>query len=158
MAPLLNPDTGSDMLPSTLPEESSAAVSPILILSPSSLSHRPQILESLLSSLPSSQPHDLHMLDRIVLNLAILPSSHYNEAIVALPPGEEPTKEIENDYNELKSVFAKILETMRPGGQIRIGQPNQAFTKEAILAGFLIELQESQVICFFSQLTIDNFS
>jgi hypothetical protein len=146
MPPLLNPDIDSDTLPSKQPEVSAPAVSPILILSPSSLSHRPQILESLLSSLPSSQPHDLHMLDRIAVNLAVLPSNHYNEAILALPPNEETTNEIDSAYLELKTVFTNVLQTMRPGGQIRIGQPKQAFTKDALLAGFLIETRDSQVI------------
>jgi Fe-S cluster assembly protein DRE2 N-terminus len=114
MPTLLNPDIGSDMLPSKQPKASTPAVSPILILSPSSLSHRPQILESLLSSLPSSQPHDLHMLDRIAMNFAVLPSNYYNEAILALPPNEETANEIESDYIELKTVFTNVLQTMRP--------------------------------------------
>ena len=119
--------------------------SPILILSPSSLSRRPQILEALLSSLPSSQPHDLQMLDRIALNFAKLPHSHYSEAIFALPPSEESPEEFENDYTELKSVFPKILSTMQPGGRVRIGSAKEEITKEAILAGFVIETQNQQV-------------
>jgi hypothetical protein len=133
------------MIPHTRPDTESPAASPILILSPSSLSHRPQILESFLSSLPSSQPHDLQMLDRIALNFAILPSNYYSEAILVLPADEETSNEIENDYTELKSVFTKILETLQPGGKVRIGQPKAEFTKDAILAGFLVESQNSQV-------------
>jgi hypothetical protein len=86
------------------------------------------------------------MLDRIAMNLAVLPSNHYNEAILALPPNEETTNEIESAYIELKTVFTNVLETMRPGGQIRIGQPKQSFTKDALLSGFLIETRDSQVI------------
>src|SRR5271170_6201651 len=62
----------------TSPRESS----PILVLSPSSLSHQPQILESFLSSLPSEQTHDLQMLDRIALNFANLPVSRYAQAVL----------------------------------------------------------------------------
>src|SRR5204863_1514661 len=82
---------------------------PILILSPSSLSSRPQILESILSSLPSSQPRDLQMLDRIALNFANLPPNHYTEAILAHTPTEEQFGDIDVDYHELKLVFNKIL-------------------------------------------------
>jgi Fe-S cluster assembly protein DRE2 N-terminus len=143
MPPSLDPETLNDMTPH---KSASQSVSPILILSPSSLSRRPQILESLLSSLPSSRPHDLQMLDRIALNFANLPQNHYSEAILALPSTEEASGEIDADYNELKAVMNKILETMKPGGRIQIGQPSSdQITKEAILAGFLIENENQQV-------------
>ena len=86
------------------------------------------------------------MLDRIALSFANLPQNHYAEAILALPPTEETPGEIDTDYNELKVVMNKILETMRPGGRIRIGQPSSdQITKEAILTGFLIENENQQV-------------
>jgi hypothetical protein len=85
------------------------------------------------------------MLDRIALYFAILPSNYYNEAILVLPAHEETSNEINNDYTEFKSVLTKILETMQPGGKVRIGQPETDFTKDAVLAGFLIESQNSQV-------------
>ena len=146
MPPFLDPDQLNDMAtltPAQLTTQST--VSPILILSPSGLSHRPEILESLLSSLPSSQPHHLQMLDRIALNFVNLPANHYSEAILALPPTEEKAGELGNDYAELKAVFPKILETMQAGGRIRIGQAKDEVTKDAILAGFLIESQDNQV-------------
>ena len=85
------------------------------------------------------------MLDRIALNFAILPQNHYAEATLALPSTEEKPGEVEADYNELKLVFPKILDTMQPGGRLRIGQPTDQITKEAILAGFLVETQNEQV-------------
>jgi Fe-S cluster assembly protein DRE2 N-terminus len=85
------------------------------------------------------------MLDRIALNFANLPPNHYTEAILALPTTEETPGEVDADYNELKSVFDKILDTMQPGGRIRIGQPKNELTKEAILAGFLVETGNEQV-------------
>src|SRR6202041_2380952 len=140
MPRFLDPDSLNDMditpsNPKSLPQQRS---SPILVLSPSSLSYRPQILVSLLSSLPSSQPHDLHMLDRIALNFANLPENHYSEAILVLPPTEESSGELEADYNQLVPVLSKILNTMRAGGRVRIGSPTAQITKEAILAGFLV--------------------
>ena len=143
MPPFLDPDSLNDMAYSS--KQGPQSTSPILILSPSSLSHRPHILESLLSSLPSSQPRDLQMLDRIALNFAKLPQNHYKEAILALPSTEESFGEVDADYNELQRVFGKILDTMQPGGRIRIGQPSEQFTKEAILRGFLIESENQQV-------------
>lgn len=136
--PSLDPDFLNDMAPTL-------SKSPILILSPSSLSHRPQILESLLSSFPASQPYDLQMLDRIALNFANLPINHYAEAILALPDTEEKSGEVGADYNELKKVFGKVLKTMQPGGRIHIGQPSEQITKEAILAGFIVENENQQV-------------
>lgn len=85
------------------------------------------------------------MLDRIALNFVNLPANHYSEAILALPPTEEKAGEVENDYTELKAVFLKILDTMQAGGRIRIGQAKDEVTKDAILAGFLIESQHNQV-------------
>jgi hypothetical protein len=140
----LDPDSFNDMdlVPKPSPKNVS---SPILILSPSSLSHRPKILESLLSSLPASQPHDLQMLDRIALNFATLPAEHYAEAILALPSTEESSGELDADYAELKTVFNKILATMCPGGCVRIGRPADSITQEAILAGFLVETRNKMV-------------
>ena len=149
--PFLDPDQLND-LATLIPTDSisspanAGSTNPILILSPSSLSHRPQVLEELLSSLPSSQPHHLQMLDRIALNFVSLPASHYSEAIFALPSTEEKAGEVDNDYRELKAVFSKILETMQPGGKIRIGQAKEEITKDAILAGFLVESQDNQVV------------
>jgi hypothetical protein len=137
MPPFLDPDTLNDMAP---PTKLSA---PILILSPSSLSHRPQVLESLLSSL--SQPHDLQMLDRIALNFAQLPSGYYTEAVLALPRTEERAGEVDTDYNELRVVLGKVLETMAPGGRIKVGQPGDQVVQEAILIGFLVERENDQV-------------
>src|SRR5579859_1422501 len=180
--PFLDPDSLNDLSPAAVAKPVSATAAtmpssnnnnaPILILSPSSLSHRPQVLESLLNSLPSSQPHDLHMLDRIALNFANLPAAYYKEAILALPSTEEESGEVEKDYIELKNVFGKLLETMQPGGKIKIGRPSEKLTKDAVLAGFLIETENNQVtiplprlalpavsLCasFFSALlTIDN--
>jgi hypothetical protein len=146
MPPFLDPDSLNDMAPITPSSKPFPQTeSPILILSPSSLSHRPQILESLLSSLPPSQPHHLQMLDRIALNFANLPANHYTEAILALPSTEEASGEVDRDYQELKSVFTKILETMQPGGRVRIGQAGDAIAKDAVLAGFLVETDNSQV-------------
>ena len=87
------------------------------------------------------------MLDRIALNFACLPQNHYTEAIFALPSTEEKSGEINADYKELKLVFPKILDTMQPGGRLRIGQPTDQITKEAILSGFLVETEDQQVVC-----------
>ena len=156
--PFLDPDQLNDMAtlsPSNvIPPKSATASNPILVLSPSSLSHRPQVLESLLSSFPSSQPHHLQMLDRIALNFVNLPANHYADAFLALPPTEEETGEVENDYKELKAVLSKILETMQPGGKIRIGQPKEDVTQEAIITGFLVESQDNQVCYLYSSLLL----
>jgi Fe-S cluster assembly protein DRE2 N-terminus len=159
MLPFLDPDclNNMDITPSNPKLSPQRSLSPILILSPSSLSHRPQILVSLLSSLPSTQPHDLHMLDRIALNFANLPVNHYSEAILALPTTEESSGEFEEDYNQLVTAFSKILNTMRAGGRVRIGSPTAQVTKEAILAGFLVETDSNQVHTHLL-LTIDDSS
>jgi anamorsin len=86
------------------------------------------------------------MLDRIALNFANLPANHYTEAILALPSTEEASGEVNRDYQELKSVFTKILETMKPAGRVRIGQAGDAIIKDAVLAGFLVETDNSQVL------------
>jgi hypothetical protein len=159
MPPFLDLDSINDMditpsNPKPSPQQSS---SPILILSPSSLSHRPQILMSLLSSLPSSQPHDLHMLDRIALDFANLPVNHYSEAILALSTTEESSGEREADYDQLVPVLSKILNTMRAEGRVRIGSPTAQVTKEAIIAGFLVET-DSNTVRTSVVLTIDDSS
>ena len=145
MSPLLDPDFLNDMSPSLLVRRSPSIPRPLLVLSPSSLSHRPQVLESLLSTIPSTQPHDLQMLDRIALNFVQLPQSHYTEAILALPNTEETSGQVDKDYAELKAVFSKILDSMQPGGRVLIGRANEQVTKEAILSGFLVENENQQV-------------
>jgi hypothetical protein len=84
------------------------------------------------------------MLDRIALNFAQLPQSHYTEAILALTNTEETSGEVDKDYIELKAVLSKILDAMQPGGRVLIGRANEQIAKEAILAGFLVET-ENQV-------------
>jgi len=85
------------------------------------------------------------MLDRIALNFAQLPQSHYTEAILALPNTEETSGEVDKDYIELKAVLSKILDAMQPGGRVSIGRANEQIAKEAILAGFLVETDNQQV-------------
>ena len=146
MSPFLDHDFLNDMSPSPPKQSSSTqSMSPLLVLSPSSLSHRPQILESLLSAIPSTQPRDLQMLDRIASNFAQLPQSHYAEAILALPNTEETSGEVDKDFTEFKAVLGKVLDTMQPGGRVRIGRANDRVAKEAILAGFLVETENQQV-------------
>jgi hypothetical protein len=153
MPPFLDPDSLNDLalagvkpVSATAAAMSASASVPILVLSPSSLSHRPEVLESLLSSLPSSQPHDLHMLDRIALNFANLPGGYYKDAVLALPSSEETSGEVEKDYAELRNVFGKLLEAMQPGGRLKIGSPSEQLTKDAVLSGFLIETENNQVL------------
>jgi len=143
MPPFLDPASLNDMTGVTPTAGPSKSLSPILILSPSSLSHRPHILESLLSSIP--EPYDLQMLDRIALNFAYLPSNHYSEAILALPSIEEKLGETEADYGELRAVLGKLLGTMQPSGRIKIGSAGEPFIKDAILAGFLVETENQEV-------------
>jgi Fe-S cluster assembly protein DRE2 N-terminus len=146
--PFLDPDSLDDLNfsnPLKSLSQSSSNTSPLLVLSPSSLSHQPEILESLLSSIPAGQAHDLQMLDRIALDFAPLPPSTYSEAILALPPTEEKRGELENAYSELKNVFDKIINTLRPGGRLRIGQPQEYVRSDAVLAGFLVEQDGEQV-------------
>jgi len=99
----------------------------------------------LLSSIPAGRPHDLQMLDRIALNFAPLPPSTYSEAVLALPSTEEKPGELNNAYTELKNVFDKIINTLTPGGRIRIGQPQDSVKSDAVLAGFLVEQDGEQV-------------
>jgi len=89
------------------------------------------------------------MLDRIALNFAYLPPSHYAEAILALPNPEENVGEVDADYNELPPVLCKLLETMQPGGRIKVGNAGEKIVKEAILAGFLVENENQQVSLAF---------
>ena len=147
MSPSLDADSVHNMAAVPRTTAPSGESLPILILSPSSLSRRPQILESLLSSL--HQPHDLQMLDRIALNFAYLPPSHYAEAILALPNPEENVGEVDADYNELPPVLCKLLETMQPGGRIKLGNAGEKIVKDAILAGFLVENENQQVTLGF---------
>lgn len=85
------------------------------------------------------------MLDRIALNFAQLPSGYYIEAVLALPRTEERAGEVDTDYNELRGVLGKVLETMAPGGRIKVGQPGDQVIQEAILIGFLVEREHDQV-------------
>ena len=146
MPPFLDPDLLNDISPSlSKPSPSIRPSRRLLVLSPSSLSHRPQVLESLLSTIPSTQAHDLQMLDRIALNFVQLPRSLYTEAILALPSTEEASGEVDKDYAELKAVFSKVLDALRPGGRVLIGRANDQVTKEAIFSGFLVETDNRQV-------------
>jgi len=86
------------------------------------------------------------MLDRIALDFANLPLNHYSEAILALSTTEESSGEREADYNQLVPVLSKILNTMRAGGRVRIGSPTVQVTKEAIIAGFLVETDSNTTI------------
>lgn len=85
------------------------------------------------------------MLDRIALNFAHLPSNYYKEAILALPSTEEASGEVDADYNELKVVLGKVLESLQGGGRVRVGDASEDVRKEAILAGFLVEHENQQV-------------
>ena len=89
------------------------------------------------------------MLDRIALNFAYLPPSHYSEAILALPSTEEKVGEVDAGYNELAPVLSKLLETMQPGGRIKLGNAGEKIVKDAILAGFLVENENQQVSLAF---------
>jgi Fe-S cluster assembly protein DRE2 N-terminus len=143
MPPFLDPASLNDMAGVTPTAAISKPQSPILILSPSSLSYRVHILETLLTSSP--QLHDLQMLDRIALNFAYLPPSHYSEAILAPPSTEEKVGEVGADYRELKAVLGKSLSTMQPGGRIRIGAGGTQLSKDAILGDFLVETENQEV-------------
>jgi hypothetical protein len=89
------------------------------------------------------------MLDRIALNFAQLPSGYYAEAVLALPGTEERAGEVDADYDELRGVLGKVLETMAPGGRIKAGQPGDQVVQEAILVGFLVERENGQVFSLF---------
>lgn len=114
---------------------------PVLVLSSSSY---PQEPESLLSS-SSPQTHDLHKLNQIALNLVNLPPNYYSEAILALP-STDTSPDYDPSYTELENALPQILATMNAGGHIRIGNPPPQFKKEALLAGFLLETQNNQVM------------
>jgi len=148
MPPFLDPEFLDDMSPALSKSSSPSTLSscPLLILSPSSLSHRPQVLESILSAIPSTQPHHLQMLDRIAMNFVRLPENQYKEAVLALPTTEETSGEVDKDIAELTTVFNKVLNALQPGGRVFVGRAaNETFTKEAVLAGYLIELENQQV-------------
>jgi anamorsin len=85
------------------------------------------------------------MLDRIAVNFANLPAGYYKDAILALPATEEASGEVDRDYLEFRNVFGKVLQAMQPGGRIKVGKPREQFTKDAVLAGFLIETENDQV-------------
>jgi hypothetical protein len=86
------------------------------------------------------------MLDRIALDFAYLPPSHYSEAILALPNTQEAVGEVDADYGELKMVLDKLLNTMQPGGRIRIGAGGAQLSRDAILAGFFVETENQEVL------------
>ena len=134
MPPFLDPVSLNDMV-----VQSSSNASAILILSPSSLSHEPAILESLLNSIQQSQQKELQMLDRIAANLVRLPKNNYKEAILALHPSDRSQSQLDADYAEFQTVLPKVLDAMQPGGRVHIGQSKEFLNKEAILAGFLIK-------------------
>jgi hypothetical protein len=126
------------------------STAPILVLSPSSISHPPTFLNSLLTTF---LPYDFQVIDPLAPNLVTLPPSHYTEAVLVLPTSEE--LDLHTDFQELTMVFPRILDTMCAGGRLRIGRPNgkrllivkptAQITREAILTGFVVETANNQV-------------
>ena len=85
------------------------------------------------------------MLDQIALNFIYLPPSCYAEVILVLPSTEMNVGELDTDYSELPPVLSKLLETMQPGGRIKLRNAREKIIKETILAGFLVKNENQQV-------------
>jgi hypothetical protein len=85
------------------------------------------------------------MLDRIACNVVSLPLNHYSQVMLSTDPTETLLGESDVDYAELVSSLPQILAAMRSGGRLRIGRGSSELTKEAILAGFLVEMDGEQV-------------
>jgi hypothetical protein len=141
MRPFLDQVSLNDMPTSTQtsPEEIRT-----LVLIPSSISNRRDILQAAVEPhLP--RPCDVQMLDRIAYNVVNLPLNHYSQVMLSTDPTETLLGESDVDYAELVSSLPQILAAMRSGGRLRIGRGSSELTKEAILAGFLVEMDDEQV-------------
>jgi Fe-S cluster assembly protein DRE2 N-terminus len=102
------------------------------------------VLEHVLGDV-AGREHHLQMLDRIALNFAQLPENHYSEARLALSSQEERDGRVTNDYTELQPVLPKLLLAMKPGGRVLVGNPPEELIRQALLTGFLTDLQNNQV-------------
>jgi Fe-S cluster assembly protein DRE2 N-terminus len=141
MPPFLDQVSLNDMSTSTqtFPEEIHT-----LVVTPSSISNRPDILQAVVEPL-LPRPCDVQMLDRIACNVVSLPLNHYSQVILATDTTERLPGEMDVDYAELETGLPQILAAMRSGGRLRIGRGSTEITKEAILAGFLVEMDDYQV-------------
>lgn len=143
MAPSVTLDHTSDFNPHP-PEQNGHTSSPrTLLLSPPSLSSRPEKLDNVLAAHDRSVT-DIQMLDRLSLSLVSLPESTY-EVIVILTDADETRQESRRLLS--KDLLGVIAKALKPGGKLRsqdgtLATEDQQERREAIFAGLVIEGQD----------------
>lgn len=109
-----------------------------LLLSPPSLSSHPDKLNAAFLSCDQNVT-DLQMLDRLELGLVSLPSSSYDYVLIL---ADADSTFSENLRILGRETFAKIVQSLKPGGQLRSqagmhGSFDSLYHTEAILAGLI---------------------
>jgi hypothetical protein len=137
MAPSVTLDATSDLNP---PNKSQPVVmGRTLVLSPPSLSSRPEVLSSVLCSYDRDAT-DIQMLDRLSLGLVSLPDSTYETILLLIDPDRTRT---ERSKLLGRDILGKLVKALRPGGILKSQDGTYAVDdageerREAILAGLV---------------------
>ncbi|KAL9601287.1 MAG: hypothetical protein Q9219_002582 [cf. Caloplaca sp. 3 TL-2023] len=140
MAPAVVLDNNSDAISASTPTYSTGMVLRNLLLSPPSLSSRPEKLDQIVAAHDRSAT-DIQMLDRLSLSLVNLPEATYDIVLILLDADSTRT---ESQKLLTSSVLSAITRSLKPGGKL-ISQDNRFAIedsinrREAIFAGLVIE-------------------
>ena len=143
MAPSVTLDNTSDF--SAVPLKHNGQFSPprTLLLSPPSLSSRPEKLDTVFAAHDRSAT-DIQMLDRLSLSLVSLPEATY-EIILILTDADETRMESRKLLS--KDLLGLIAKALKPGGKLRsqdgkFATEDEQERREAIFAGLVVEGQD----------------
>lgn len=139
MAPSVALDSTSDFASSS----PSTATQRILLLAPPSIASHPSILKTVVEAHDRSYT-DIHMLDRLALNLVSLPDSTY-DVVLLLTDADGTRNESQRILD--RTILARVVRALRPGGVIRSQDGIYASAEgqertEAILAGLIVSSSE----------------
>ncbi|CAD6585961.1 MAG: electron carrier [Alectoria sarmentosa] len=140
MAPAVTIDSTSDFPPVRTKTAGGSSHPRSLLLSPPSLSSRPEKLNNVLAA-HDRNATDIQMLDRLSLSLVSLPEATY-DIILILADADNTRTESKKLLD--RDVLSRIVLSLRPGGRLKSQDGNFATDdaeerREAIFAGLLVE-------------------
>ena len=140
MAPTATLNDTLDYDPNPARNESSPSNTRTLLLSPPSLSSRPELLNNVLAAHDRDYT-DIQMLDRLSLFLVSLPPTTY-DVILILTDADDTRAESKNLLTG--ELLSRIVKSLKPGGKIHsqdgtFGTRDEKERREAIFAGLMIE-------------------
>ena len=140
MTPTLTIDNTSDFAPVQTKTTGGSSPQRSLLLSPPSLSSRPEKLDNVLAT-HDRNASDIQMLDRLSLSLVSLPEATY-DMILILADADNTRTESKKLLN--RDVLYHVVRSLKPGGRLK-SQDGKFATedaeerREAIFAGLLVE-------------------